>query len=90
MNKFWRWDYFGEYIAFLSSFVVVVGSLTFFNLWLLHSKLLTVSIGFMALMTEATLGMPQLYHNWKSHSRGGLRYGVFSWLDTDVIRAAWS
>lgn len=73
MERFWKWDYFGEYISFLSTFVLAVGSLAFVNLWVLHSRVITECIGFAALMTEATLGMPQLYHNWKSHSRGGLR-----------------
>lgn len=74
MNRFWSWDYFGEYLAFLGTFVLVVGILTILNQALFHASWLTELIGFMALMLESTLAMPQLYRNYCNKSCEGLRY----------------
>lgn len=74
MDRFWKWDYFGEYVAFVSVFIMAVGSITAVNLWVLHSALLTQSIGFLALMIEATIGLPILYQNYSTRTSGSLRY----------------
>lgn len=76
MSKFWSWDYFGEYLAFLGAFVLSVGILTILNQSLFHAPWLTETIGFMALMLEATLAMPQLYRNYQNKSCEGLRYAA--------------
>lgn len=73
MERFWRWDYFGEYLAFLGTFVVGVAVLTFFNKYILGSAVITESVGGLALMVESTLAMPQFYQNLKTQSAAGLR-----------------
>lgn len=76
INRFWSWDYFGEYLAFLGTFILTVGILTILNQSLFHASWLTETIGFMALMLEATLAMPQLYRNYQNKSCEGLRYAI--------------
>lgn len=73
MNRFWSWDYFGEYLAFLAIFVFAIGILTIINQTVLGSEWVTEGVGFMALMTEATLAFPQLWQNYQNKSCRGLR-----------------
>lgn len=88
VDNFWNWDYFGEYISFLGAFTGAVGLVTTFNLVLFHSSLITELMGSMALMTESTLGMPQLLHNYRVHSVSGLSVEMLSaWLLGDAFKA---
>lgn len=76
LERFWQWDYFGEYLAFLLTFLAVGAAVTLLNLSVLHSSLLTEAIGSLALLIEATLAMPQCYQNWRNKSCQGLRYAL--------------
>lgn len=73
MNRFWNWDYFGEYVAFLLIFIATIGTIALLNLAFFHAAWLTELIGFLALMIEATLAMPQFYKNYMNKSCYGLR-----------------
>jgi hypothetical protein len=74
VEHFWNWDYFGEYISFLGALVGAVGLITCLNLIVVGSSFITELMGTIALMIESTLGMPQLYTNYRLHSAAGIRY----------------
>jgi hypothetical protein len=74
LKKFWKWDYFGEYMGFLVTFMLLVGGVTMINLWIFRSDWITETLGFLALMVESTLAMPQVYQNYNTKSCQGLRH----------------
>lgn len=58
------------------------------NLVLLHSSLITELMGSLALMTESTLGLPQLLHNYRAHSVTGMSVEMLgAWLLGDAFKA---
>lgn len=88
IDNFWNWDYFGEYVSFLGAFTGAVGLVTTTNLVLLRSSLITELMGTLALMTESTLGMPQLLHNYRAHSVTGMSVEMLgAWLLGDAFKA---
>ena len=88
MQNFWNWDYFGEYISFLGLLAGSVGLVTTLNLVVLHSSVITELMGSLALMTESTLGMPQLLQNYRAHSASGLSVEMMlAWLLGDAFKA---
>ena len=72
-KAFWKWSNFEDYIQFLFVFTAVVAFLTsYLYTWPLYVEML----GLVALVTEATLGLPQFLHNHQHKSTAGMRYGL--------------
>ncbi|XP_052362510.1 solute carrier family 66 member 2-like [Oncorhynchus keta] len=67
---FWSWDGFEDYLIFLLAFTLPCA---FATLLLLDSSLFVESLGFLAVLTEAMLGLPQLLQNQRKHSTTGMR-----------------
>lgn len=67
---FWQWTDFQSYIDFLLAMSIVLSFITFL---FLHSPIYVESIGFLALFTEAMLGVPQLLKNLRHKSTEGMR-----------------
>ena len=86
-EEFWNWKQFDEYLAFLSVFVLIGGSLTLFNHFILQSSLMTEFIGYFAVLVESCLGIPQLIKNFNSRSVKGLSFVlIFSWFAGDFYK----
>lgn len=87
IKKFWSWDSYGEYVLFLTGFVVIVGLIVTTDIkWIHYSKAGDI-LGVLALMIEATLGMPQFVHNWRTKTTAGLRKElVGTWFFGDVFK----
>lgn len=68
---FWQWTSFPDYIIFLSLFSLTCVGLT---VAMLEVKPVIQLLGFVSLLTEASLGAPQLWRNFRKHSTQGMRY----------------
>ncbi|XP_074398453.1 solute carrier family 66 member 2 isoform X3 [Zonotrichia albicollis] len=75
LNYFWHWSKFTDYVQCVLTFTGVTGYITY--LWL-DSSLFVETLGFLAVFTEAMLGVPQLYRNYQNRSTEGMR----SWCNT--------
>lgn len=63
------------------TFTGVTGYITY--LWL-DSSLFVETLGFLAVFTEAMLGVPQLYRNYQNRSTEGMRYSACPAANTGV------
>lgn len=70
-HYFWQWTDFQSYIDFLIVMSIFLSIITFI---FLHNVIFIEIIGFLALLTEAMLGVPQLVKNIKNQSTKGMRY----------------
>ena len=69
-DNFWNWTHFKDYIQFIGLFVLVFGSVTYA---LMNVKIYLETLGFVSVFTEAMLGAPQFYRNYKNKSTEGMR-----------------
>lgn len=69
-NYFWLWSRFVDYMQCVLAFTLVAAYITYL---LLDSALFVETLGFLAVFTEAMLGMPQLYCNYQNKSTEGMR-----------------
>jgi len=83
IRHFWAWDSFLSYIAFLASFSAFVG---FWCIVFLDSPLFFELLGFLALLTESTLGLPQVIRNAQQGTAGLSTFLIGSWVVGDVIK----
>lgn len=87
LDNFWNWNEMGSYIRFLGTFSAGLAGLTFLNMAVLRSSIYTELIGTFALMTEATLAMPQFWQNYRCQSTRGLRVElVAAWTLGDAAK----
>ncbi|XP_038563151.1 solute carrier family 66 member 2 isoform X3 [Micropterus salmoides] len=66
---FWKWSAFEDYLLFCFGFTVLCAVVT---LLLLDSALFVETLGSLAVMFEAMLGLPQLLQNFDNHSTKGM------------------
>ncbi|KAI4872780.1 hypothetical protein NFI96_025348 [Prochilodus magdalenae] len=69
-NYFWVWSRFVDYLQCVLAFTLVAAYVTYL---LLDSVLFVETLGFLAVFTEAMLGIPQLYCNYQNKSTEGMR-----------------
>ncbi|XP_069758295.1 solute carrier family 66 member 2 isoform X2 [Narcine bancroftii] len=67
---FWAWSRFLDYIQFCLAFTALCLFVTYL---LIDSQLFVETVGFLALLIEAMLGVPQLCRNFKNKSTAGMR-----------------
>lgn len=72
---FWQWTKFTDYLIFLLFLCLAIGTIT---VLLFRVKLYVELLGFAALLTEASLGVPQLWRNLKQRSTKGMRYSTIT------------
>lgn len=83
-RDFWNWDDLLSYVKFLSLFTLVIGLLTYL---LLHSYIYIEILGYVAVFSEAMLGMPQLLKNYSKKSTLGMSVEmVIMWLSGDLFK----
>ncbi|XP_028908940.1 solute carrier family 66 member 2 isoform X3 [Ornithorhynchus anatinus] len=87
LHHFWRWSRFSDYVQCLLSFAVVAGYLTYLSL---DSVLFVETLGFLAVFTEAMLGLPQLYRNHQNRSTEGMSIKmVLMWTSGDTFKTVY-
>lgn len=67
---FWAWTDFQSYLDFLLLFSVISSFVMYI---FIESPAFVELVGFMAVFTEAMLGMPQLFQNYMNKSTKGMR-----------------
>ena len=67
---FWKWSAFEDYLLFCFGFTVLFSVIT---LLLMDSEVFVETLGSLALMFEAMLGVPQLQQNFNNRSTKGMR-----------------
>lgn len=72
LRSFWKWSAFEDYLLFCFGFTALCTVVTFL---LLDSALFVETLGSLAVMFEAMLGLPQLLQNLHNRSTKGMRYG---------------
>lgn len=70
LRSFWKWSAFEDYLLFCFGFTVLCAVVTFL---LLDSALFVETLGSLAVMFEAMLGLPQLLQNLHNRSTKGMR-----------------
>lgn len=87
LNYFWHWSKFTDYVQCVLTFTGVTGYITY--LWL-DSSLFVETLGFLAVFTEAMLGVPQLYRNYQNRSTEGMSVKmVLMWTSGDTFKTVY-
>lgn len=74
-HHFWHWSSFADYLQCVLAFTGVAGYVTYLSI---DSAVYVETLGFLAVLTEAMLGVPQLYRNHLCQSTEGMRW-VGTW-----------
>lgn len=69
-HYFWRWTQFSDYALFAALLFVAGGAVTFL---LLSVTVYVELLGFVSLLLEAMLGVPQFWRNFSNKSTEGMR-----------------
>jgi len=84
LQDFWQWTDFVSYLECMATISLISGVLMYF---LINNIIFVQTIGFIALITEAGLGLPQLYRNHVNKSTVGMnRIMVLLWLAGDFFK----
>jgi len=67
---FWKWTDFCSYVQFMAVFTLLASVITY---KFIESAFYVELLGLLALMTEAMLGVPQFYRNYRNQSTEGMR-----------------
>ncbi|XP_077535031.1 solute carrier family 66 member 2 isoform X1 [Haemaphysalis longicornis] len=86
-RHFWAWTDFLSYVEFMATFALSSGALLYL---LLDVELVVEALGFAALLTEALLGLPQFWRNFRNQSTHGMsNQMVLMWTMGDVFKTAY-
>jgi hypothetical protein len=83
LNEFWQWDLFSSYVIFLAGFSLVLAVLC--ALFIQYAPFVA-GLGFVALLVEALLGIPQAYRNCHNGTNGLSAFLIWSWLLGDAVK----
>ncbi|XP_040266503.1 solute carrier family 66 member 2-like [Bufo bufo] len=84
LADFWEWSRFEDYLQFCLSLTVLGALLTY---CLLDVPIFVEALGLVALLTEATLGLPQLLQNLRNKSTRGMSVQmVVLWTAGDCFK----
>ncbi|XP_008011898.1 solute carrier family 66 member 2 isoform X2 [Chlorocebus sabaeus] len=86
-HHFWQWNSFSDYVQCVLAFTGVAGYITYLSI---DSTLFVETLGFLAVLTEAMLGVPQLYRNHRHQSTEGMSIKmVLMWTSGDAFKTAY-
>lgn len=86
-HHFWHWSSFADYVQCVLAFTGVAGYVTYLSI---ESSLFVETLGFLAVLTEAMLGVPQLYRNHRHQSTEGMSIKmVLMWTSGDTFKTAY-
>lgn len=84
---FWQWTDFASYVEFVMT-VAAVGSILMYLL--VDNAPFVETVGFMAVFTEAMLGLPQFYRNYRNKSTYGMALSmVLMWTCGDIFKTSY-
>ncbi|XP_036962105.1 solute carrier family 66 member 2 [Acanthopagrus latus] len=84
---FWKWSAFEDYLLFCFGFTVLCAVIT---LLLLDSVVFVETLGSLAVLFEAMLGLPQLLQNFHNRSTKGMSVKmVLLWTVGDVFKTTY-
>ncbi|OAD54428.1 PQ-loop repeat-containing protein 1, partial [Eufriesea mexicana] len=84
---FWRWTDFQSYLDFMLLFVALIGILTYL---LVDVPIFVETVGLLALLTEAMLGIPQFLHNFLNKSTNGMSIVMVTlWILGDTFKTCY-
>lgn len=86
VRYFWRWSVFEDYLLFCFGFTMLCAFLT---LLFLDWAVFVESLGSLAVLFEAMLGLPQLLQNYNNGSTRGMRSDNPLW-SCQFCEVAWS
>ncbi|XP_075998093.1 solute carrier family 66 member 2 [Genypterus blacodes] len=87
VRYFWKWSAFEDYLLFCFGFTVLCAVVT---LLLLDSAMFVETLGLLAVMFEAMLGLPQLLQNFHNSSTRGMSVKmVLLWTAGDVFKTTY-
>lgn len=87
LNYFWHWSKFTDYVQCVLAFTGVTGYITHL---FLDSVIFVETLGFLAVFTEAMLGIPQLYRNYQNRSTEGMSVKmVLMWTSGDTFKTVY-
>ncbi|KAM9225221.1 solute carrier family 66 member 2 isoform 6-T7 [Trichechus inunguis] len=87
LHHFWRWSSFSDYVQCVLAFSGVAGYVTYLCI---DSTLFVETLGFLAVFTEAMLGVPQLCRNHRHRSTEGMSIKmVLMWTSGDTFKTAY-
>lgn len=85
LQRFWDWPYLIDYITFcifISLFICI-----FYSIFGMNNKLVIEMIGYMAILTESMIGIPQVVENYRNKSAENLSILMVSiWLTGDILK----
>ena len=85
-RHFWKWTRFEDYLAFTMGLITFLAFLTY----TFESDGYYTALGYVALVTESGMGMPQLIGNWHSSSTQGMSVSmVLLWLAGDLYKTSY-
>jgi len=70
IDDFWKWTDFSSYVQFMVLFTLLASVTT---VVFIRSTYYVELLGLFAVMTEAMLGVPQFYQNYRNQSTEGMR-----------------
>ncbi|XP_039619439.1 solute carrier family 66 member 2 [Polypterus senegalus] len=87
LRYFWSWSHIEDYLLFCFSFTVLCAFITFL---FLDSVLFVETLGSLAVLIEAMLGVPQLIQNFQNRSTQGMSIKmVLLWMSGDIYKTAY-
>jgi len=87
VNYFWQWTDFQSYVEAVASFLAGGSLLMYF---MLKVEPFVEMVGFLAVFTEALLGTPQFYRNFKNKSTHGMSLQmVCMWTCGDLFKTTY-
>ena len=85
-RHFWKWTRFSDYLTFSVGLIIFLTCLTL----LAESEDYYTFLGYVALVTESGMGLPQLLGNWRSKSTQGMSVSmVLMWLAGDLYKTSY-
>ncbi|XP_022900959.1 solute carrier family 66 member 2 isoform X1 [Onthophagus taurus] len=87
MRDFWNWSDFQSYLDCMMVFSIVASVLMYI---FMGYMIFVETVGFIAVFTEAMLGLPQLIKNFKNKSTEGMSITmVFFWTCGDIFKTVY-
>jgi len=84
---FWKWTDFSSYLEFTMSVAALASMLMYF---FIEYKVFVEMVGFIAVFTEALLGVPQFYRNLRNKSTYGMSVPMVSmWTTGDIFKTSY-